>query len=77
MSGGIDDLLLGVLDSLSPPAHGLALRSARVDLPLELALRGTADAPELIAGLPRWRWRTVFDTEPSRIIVEFAGEAQR
>jgi hypothetical protein len=39
-------------------------------LPLEVRFAGTAEQPELLADVPRWRWRTVFDDVPSRLVVD-------
>jgi hypothetical protein len=48
-------------------AGALRVRLARVDLPLELELRGGHDAPRLLGDLPRWRWPTVFDRQVARL----------
>jgi hypothetical protein len=38
-----------------------------VDLPVEIELRQKPDGLLLLADLPRWRWRSVFDREPGRL----------
>ena len=67
------DMLIDVFEAVDavptsrPPVRA---RSVELTLPIEVWLRpgdGDADETTLIADLPVWRWRTVFDQTPSRI----------
>jgi len=69
----LSQTLLELLDTLAPTdvaAAGLRVARVDLDLPLEVRLAGTTDRPELLADVPRWRWRTVFDDVPSRAVVK-------
>jgi len=64
------ETLLELLESFQPAddaAVGLGVRAVGLDLPFDQRLAGTPEEPELLADLPRWRWRTYFDDEPSRL----------
>lgn len=63
------ETLLELLESFQPAdgaAASVGVRAVDLDLPFEVRLAGTPEEPELLADLPRWRWRTFFDDEPSR-----------
>ena len=64
------ETLLELLESFQPAgaaATSVRIRAVDLDLPFEVRLAGTLEEPELLADLPRWRWRTFFDDEPSRL----------
>lgn len=42
-------------------------RSLELTLPVEVRLQDVEGEPTLIADVPAWRWRTVFDQTPSRL----------
>ena len=68
LSDTLAELLLG-LEPAEARTAGLKLTHVALELPFEVRLAGTADEPELLADLPRWRWRTFFDDEPSRFSI--------
>ena len=59
---------LGTLPALADAA-GLRVRSLSVTLPVEIGLRGRGAEAELLGDMPRLRTRTVFDIQPSRMVV--------
>jgi hypothetical protein len=59
------DVLTGLVDA--GEAGVVRVRGVRLDLPMQVALRGTRAEPTLVADLPRWRWPTAFDVEPGRV----------
>jgi hypothetical protein len=63
--------LVDVLTSLvdAGQAGVVRVRGVRLDLPMEIELRGTRAEPTLVGDLPRWRWPTAFDLEPGRFRV--------
>ena len=71
------ETLLELLESFQPAEAkvvGIGLRAVALELPFEVRLAGTAEAPELYADLPRWRWRTFFDDEPSRLTLSIGRD---
>jgi hypothetical protein len=55
---------------------GIGVRPWRVelDLPLEVRFSGEQNNLTLLAGLPVWCWRTVFDQVPSRVVMTWEEE---
>jgi hypothetical protein len=45
-----------------------------VDLPIEIELSQHDDELLLLADLPRWRWRSVFDRVPGRLSLQLCEE---
>jgi hypothetical protein len=73
----LSDTLVELLEALQPAdaaTAGVRLSRVALDLPFEVRLAGTAERPELLADLPRWRWRTFFDDEPSRLAISVARD---
>jgi hypothetical protein len=71
------DTLVELLEALEPAeaaTAGVRLSRVALELPFEVRLAGTAEQPEVLADLPRWRWRTFFDDEPSRFSVSVARD---
>jgi hypothetical protein len=57
---------------LSTRRRGVAVRARRIelDLPVEIRLFApVAGTPVLSGSLPVWRWRTVFDQRPNRLLL--------
>ena len=65
------DTLVELLEGLTPGGGSIRVDRVMFDLPLEVALHGTAEEPELLANLPRWRWPTDFDARPGRLAATF------
>ena len=66
----LGEMLCEIMESVRPDAEsspGLRIPKVEVDLPIEAALIRGSEGPELLADLPRWRWRSVFDREPGRL----------
>jgi hypothetical protein len=57
--------LVGDLDA--PSELGVRIESISMDLPLEVEVFFGRDGMEFLADMPRTRWRTVFDQQPSRL----------
>jgi hypothetical protein len=69
------EMLLELAEALLPEAGGIvAVRSAQLDLPMEIRFRKSDKQIELLADVPRWRWRTEFDTQPGRLEIELHRE---
>jgi hypothetical protein len=65
------DTLVALLEGIPPTGGTLSVSRVALDLPLEVALSGPAEEPELLANLPRWRWPTDFDSRPGRLVATF------
>lgn len=76
MKRALADMLVEVVSGLQPEGAAPLVRvtSVYLDLPVEVGLRSTAGTLELLAELPRWRWRTDFDGEAGRLKVRWAEE---
>ena len=53
--------------AVEPGVDAIRVTAVAVDLPVEVVLRREAEELVFLADLPRWRWRSVFDTEPGRL----------
>jgi hypothetical protein len=65
--------IVGALAPEGSRGSGVSVRGLRLDLPVEVALGkvpGAERAEELLADLPSWRWRTLFDHPLSRLVLE-------
>jgi hypothetical protein len=67
----LSDTLVELLEGVTPGDGMVRVQRVAFDLPLEVALSGTAEEPELRANLPRWRWPTDFDSRPGRLAATF------
>jgi hypothetical protein len=66
--------LVELLEVFVPPDPSLRVTRLELDLPLEVAFElDGAGRPVLLAGPPRWRWVTVFDSRPGRLQVALRG----
>lgn len=63
-------------EAILPRADTANLRVSRVsvDTPLELAILREDGELQVLAGPPRWRWTTAFDSRPGRLRLDFAPE---
>jgi hypothetical protein len=69
--------LLEILNGLLPLDTAIRVTGLALDLPLEVAFTVLPDgAPVILAGPPRWRWTTDFDSRPGRIRVALAAGRQ-
>ena len=70
------ETLVEIVGALAPKEDldgGVRVRGLRLDLPMEVALGdgpGPDGAGELLADLPSWRWRTLFDHPLSRLVLD-------
>ena len=72
----LTESLVEILDGIVPPDPSLRVTSLSLDLPLEVSLAWDEDgAPVLLAGPPRWRWPTVFDSRPGRLLLHLGGSS--
>jgi hypothetical protein len=66
-----EEALVDVADAVLAAAAAPTIRPTRIDcrLPMEFSLerRSGSAAPCLLADIPSWRWRTVFDRPLSRL----------
>ena len=64
----LSEMLLEVTEALVPDVGGIVgVRSAEINLPMEVQFRKSGGNIELLADVPRWRWTTDFDARPGRI----------
>ncbi len=70
------ETLVEIVGALAPEESRdgeVRVRGLRLDLPVEVALgdgSGPDAAGELLADLPSWRWRTLFDHPLSRLVLD-------
>lgn len=62
------DVAMGALDSAAS-MPGLAVREVAVTLPIELAFRRVGGEVDLLGDVPRTVTRTLFDSDPARLVV--------
>lgn len=70
----LGDMLTEVLDVMGAVGNqNLQVRTKRVELtlPIEVSLREIDGETAFIADLPAWRWRTIFDRQPSSINIVY------
>lgn len=70
----LGDMLTDVLGAVSAFGNeSLHVRTRRLELtlPIEVSLHEVDGETIFIADLPVWRWRTVFDTQPSQISIVY------
>jgi len=70
----LGDMLTEVLSALGAVRNEtlqVRARSLELTLPIEVSLRETAGETTFIADLPVWRWRTIFDRQPSSISIVY------
>jgi hypothetical protein len=67
------ETLANLAEAVQPAAGaGLRVHAVHLDLPIEVALVRTGADWDLLADLPRWRWRGGFDEQPSRLRLSLA-----
>jgi hypothetical protein len=73
----LGDVVTELATSVQPePAARELIRVTALDvtLPVEIELSQHDDELLLLADLPRWRWRSVFDRVPSRLSLHWREE---
>jgi hypothetical protein len=65
----LTDLASGALAAHDVPV--VRTRRLEISVPLEVWIRSGRREIEILADLPLWRWRTVFDQTPSRLHVSW------
>ena len=71
--------LIAVAEAAQAAGPALATvrtRSVTMDLPLEMRWGPGPGGTWLGATLPRWRWQTVFDRKPGRIVLTWDAESR-
>lgn len=72
----LSEVLVEITDALTPPGQsGVRLSGAYLNLPVEVQVEWGRDGLEFLAELPRWRWSTVFDVRPGRMILNLGDSA--
>jgi len=70
----LTESLVEILEGFVPLDPSLRVTSLHLDIPLEVAVELDHDgALLLLAGPPRWRWPTVFDSRPGRLDLHLGG----
>lgn len=75
----LGEVVRELAESVEPdPVRQAGLRVSRLDvqLPIEIELRHDAGELTVLADLPRWRWRSFFDREPGRLVLQLREEAR-
>jgi len=69
----VSESLLGV----QQVAQGVRLTQVRINLPIELSLVRRGGQLVVLADVPRWRWRTPFDPEPGRMVLQYGAHKEK
>ncbi len=63
--------LAGAMVSENGAEQGVRVTGLHIDVPIEVRFENHADALDVFADLPLWRWKTGFEAPPGRLVVQW------